>query len=269
MTQDLEKTLRLIKHLFAHAESAAQIGSSEEAATFAAKANELLLKHKLEMTDIELVTQDQDDPIERDYFDVAQAANLKKGGGRRRAAWIESLASALCNAHFCKLLVIPGTKRIVIIGRNSDRQIVQYLLTTLVREGERLAILYERQARTEAKRTGLPIPEQPKRGFQLGFTKGVRERLTEMRASVVKQGGQFALIRFDQAQQAVTKWFDQKYGRTRSAGHAPGSSTSNLSAVEAGRKAGRSQNLHGGLSGGSASSNGTLASGSRLIGGGK
>jgi hypothetical protein len=262
----MEKTLRLIKHLLAHADSAAQIGSSEEAATFAAKANELLLKHKLEMTDLELATEEEDDPIDGEYVDVAAKAGLKKGGGARRAAWIESMAMALCNANFCKLLVVPGTKIIRIIGRRSDRQIVQYLLTVLVREGERLAILYERKARVSAERAGLPIPQQPKRAFQLGFTAGVKEKLWEMKRSVVQQGGQFAVQRFAKAEFAVQKYYES-LGKKRSVG-GPSGSTSNQSGYLAGKQAGKAQNLNGGL-GSASSQGGTLAKGTHLLGGGK
>jgi len=267
VTADLQKTLSLIKKLMAKADSAAQIGSAEEAATFAAKANELLLKHKLEMTDLELATEDTDDPIEDGYVDVAKAAGLKKGGGARRAAWIEGLASRLCNAHFCKLLVVPGSKTIRIIGRKSDKQIVEYLLTTLVREGERLAILYERVSRVSAQRAGLPIPQQPKRGFLLGFTAGIGEKLREMRAAVMQQGGQHAVVRFQQASAAVQKYFDDTVGRTTKAG-APKASTANGAAFNAGKQAGRSQSLHGGL-GGASSSKSTLGKAGNLLGGGK
>jgi hypothetical protein len=269
VTADLQKTLGLIKKLMAKADSAAQIGSAEEAATFAAKANELLLKHKLEMTDLELASEDTDDPIEDGYINVAQAAGLKKGGGARRAAWIEGLASRLCNAHFCKLLVVPGSKTIRIIGRKSDKQIVEYLLTTLVREGERLAILYERVSRVSAQRAGLPIPQQPKRGFLLGFTAGIGEKLREMRVQVVNQGGQHAIVRFQQATAAVQKYFDDTLGKRVGKASAPNNSTRNGAAFHAGKQAGRSQSLHGGLGQGGSSKSGTIASGSFLLGGGK
>jgi hypothetical protein len=271
VTQDMEKTLRLIKHLLAHADSAAQIGSSEEAATFAAKANELLLKHKLEMTDLERVTEDQDDPIKEIYINVAVEAGLKKGGGqRRRAYWIENLAFALANGHFCRAVPVWRSKKIFIVGRTSDLAIVSYLLTTLAREAERLAQLYERKARVGAQRAGLPIPRTPKRDFLMGFGDGIREKIKSMRETIIKQAGGFALVRFQQADAAITAYYQQKVQPTLNRGSSgPSSHSNNLSARAAGKEAGKKQSLHGGLGAAKGGNGGTLAKGTNLLGGGK
>jgi hypothetical protein len=262
-----DKTIDLIKKLLAKAESAAQIGSTEEAASFAAKANELLLKHKLEMSDIQVAAQDTDDAVTREVYDPSDA--MRWVGKGRRVAWLEALTSGVARANFCKILIFTGSKQVTIIGRPSDVAITKYLLSVLVREAERLAVLYEREVRVAAERRGDPTPVQPKRGFLLGFTNAVLERLRAMRKQTETAGGKHALVRFQAADLAVQKYIEQTYKGLRSVGR-PDSNTANKSAWEAGRKAGQSVNLNSGIGGGATGKGqSTLGKGHNLLGGGK
>jgi len=61
MTQ--EKILEKLGKIKAHMESAKEIGNEEEAQAFAAMLQNLLLKHKLEMTDVQYAREMQDEPI--------------------------------------------------------------------------------------------------------------------------------------------------------------------------------------------------------------
>ena len=61
MTRD--KMIDRIQKLLAHADSAKKLGNEEEAQAFAAKVNELLLKHKLSMSSVEVAAQDADDAM--------------------------------------------------------------------------------------------------------------------------------------------------------------------------------------------------------------
>ena len=260
---DKEKVLDIIKKLTLKANDASV--TPEESAAFAAKANELLLKHKLELSDLDLAGQDKDDPVGKEYFDPS--STMRWVGKGRRVAWLESLVSGIARAHFCRILVISGSKTVAVVGRPSDVAIVKYLTHVLAREAERLAVLYERQVRVAAERAGLPTPSAPKRGFLLGFVNAVLERLRAMRRTVEQQGGKHALVRFQEAELAVTKWMDaQKFGKA--GGFGSSASTGNKHAFEAGRKAGQNVNLNTGLGGGSSAKQGTLSKGQNLLGGG-
>lgn len=264
MTDQTLKTIDLIRKLLAKSESAAQLGSAEEAAAFAAKASELLLRHKLDMTDLEVSTEEADEPVGRHSFDPSETMRWVSKG--RRVAWLQALVSGIARANFCRILVIPGSKTVVVIGRPSDAAIVKYLTHVLVREAERLAVLYERQVRVGAERAGLPRPVEPKKGFLLGFVDAVLKRLREMRASVEKAGGKHALVRFQAAELAVTKWMEQrKFSAVGGLNHGGG----NAHAWEAGRQAGSKVNLNPGLGGGPVSKQPTIAKGQNLLGGGK
>lgn len=263
MTEEQGTVLERVKKLLAHADSAKQLGSAEEAETFAAKASELLLRHKLSMTDIEMATELSADVLVDDYFDAVGAAGLKVSK-QARTKWLESLLGALCRSHFCEFAVVTGTKTYRIIGHESDRQLVTYLFSVLAKNAERLAILYERKVRVAAIKNGDAIPVQPKRAFLLGFAAGVGAKLREQRDQIERDGGKFALVRFAAAQQAVTAYFaKQKFSKVGS----PSAKIHDGAGFAAGKEAGKSQSLHGGLAGGAAKP-GTLAKGQQLLGGG-
>lgn len=265
MSPQQESVLVRVKKLMAHADSAKQMGSAAEAEAFAAKASEMLLEHKLTMTDLEMAAELSADVLVDDYFDVNVAAGIKKSGGR--ALWLESLIRGLCKTHFCEYAVVTGldSKIYRIIGHESDRAIVTYLFTVLAAAADRLAILYERQARTLAKKNGDAIPVAPKRAFLLGFASGVNAKLRDQRSAIERKGGQFALVRFAQASEAVTKYTEKlKFSKLK--GLSP--KIHDGDGFAAGKVAGAAQSLHGGLGGG-APRQGTLSKGQQLLGGGK
>ncbi len=260
------KVLDLIKKLLAKAESAEKIGSKEEAAAFAAKASELLLKHKLEMSDLEVLQMENEDLIDAEYFDITKVTELREAG-RKRTGWLEILAAALCRAHFCQMLIYSGSKSIKIIGRKSDRAIVSYLFSVLAKTGDDLGHRYYFASRARTKAMGLPPEHNAKRNFLLGYVHAIRERLRQMRRETEQRGGNHALVRFDKAEQAVTKFVaGLSVGK---AAPTPGARASSKAAFEAGRAAGKSVGLHGGLGGNAPSQGGTLNKGNNLLGGGK
>lgn len=259
-----ERTIDLIKKLLLKANDKAV--TAEESAAFASKANELLLKHKLSMTDLEFEQLDTDDAMAKEYFDPSDV--MRWVGKGRRSVWLENLVEGITRANFCRILVIPGSKKVAVLGRVSDIAIAKYLTHVLVREAERLSVLYERQERVGAERQGLPMPKEPKKAFLLGFTDAVLERLQTIREQVQQQGGKHAVVRFQQADHAVQAFFDKgKYDKAGGFGNS--ARTGNLSAWEAGRKAGKTVDIQSGLNGGAAGKQGTLHKGSNLLGGGK
>lgn len=264
MTTDLSKTLNLIRKLLLKADSARALGSIEEAAAFAAKANELLLRHKLEMSDVEVAEEIAADPVGDEYVNLAALGHLKNVYGNRRP-WLEQLATDVARAHFCRILVIPGSKTIHLIGRHTDRLIAKYLLETLISNGERLAARYERTSRNAAIATGDPFPLKPKASWLLGYVRAIGQRLVAMRHAVEQQGGQFALTRFAAAEQ-ITKqlWEANKTGEAGGFRDLRGDTR----AYDEGHRAGSRVTLNGGLGGG-VDDRGTLRSGQHLLGGGR
>ena len=130
---DREKILEKLQKIKAHAESAEKIGSQAEAEAFAAMFQQLLLKHKISATEVEVEQLERDEPVDKfqvDWQDIRVRST--------RIAWIERLAGIVARAYFCRILVHPRSSNITIVGRKSDAAIAEYMLVTLVREFSRL-----------------------------------------------------------------------------------------------------------------------------------
>jgi hypothetical protein len=200
-----EKVIDLVRKLFAKAESAKEIGSAEEAAAFASKANDLLLQHKLEMTELELEDEADTDPFGR----VDQSVRAWGGVQQKWSAW---LAVSLARAHFCEIVFDvervrwrrKRTGTISLFGRQSDRQIAAFLIETLHREAKRLA--------SAAVRGGAHRPS-----FLWGFTDAVQQRLEDRLQHVKQQGGQYAVVRLQDLNQQLEAYVADSYGPTRTA----------------------------------------------------
>ena len=129
----LNNCIDKLRKIKAHSESAEKIGSMEEAETFAAMFQQLLLKHKLEATDLEFEEEEKDEPI---IEHVVEWQEIQFG--HKRVGWVERLASIVAEAHFCRILVRSGSSRITLVGRQSDMEIAEFMLVTLVRIADKL-----------------------------------------------------------------------------------------------------------------------------------
>ena len=64
----MENVIDKLRKIMAHAASAREIGNLAEAEAFAAKAQELLLRHKLDMTEVEFAAESSRAGYERRVF---------------------------------------------------------------------------------------------------------------------------------------------------------------------------------------------------------
>jgi len=111
-----------LQKLIAMEQSARKIGNIAEAEAFAAKVAELLFRHNLSMSDIEIKEQEQNEPIDREYV----------AGNKGRSPWMEILAKAVATACFCKHMIIGKTSTQIFVGRTSDRQAAASLYKHLI-----------------------------------------------------------------------------------------------------------------------------------------
>lgn len=193
-----DKILDKLQKLKAHAESAAKIGSAEEAEAFAAMLQQLMMKHKISMTDLEVEEEAAADPVDQqiiNWDDVKVRSN--------RVAWIERLASIVARAYFCRILVHPGSSKITLVGRKSDIAVAEFMIVTLTRLAEKLAkkefgVVY-RQNRHAAH------------GFKDTFLKSfivrLGERFDEERNAAVRET--MAIVRVNAAEAAVADFMKQ------------------------------------------------------------
>lgn len=124
------KLVQKIQQLMAHAEGT---NNEHEAAAFAAKAQELMLRHNLTEGDL---TQGETPQAVRDELTLADTSG-----------WVDQLFSGVATAHGCTIVIgrrwRQGTvgkndRVITVFGRPTNVEIVKYLGTYLFREIRRL-----------------------------------------------------------------------------------------------------------------------------------
>jgi hypothetical protein len=256
---DRDKLLDRVRKLLAKAASAKELGNEAEAATFAAGAQKMMAKYKLDMTEVEFTRMEQEEPIENEYV---------KGTKRHREQWSELLASIVARAHYCRILVIPGSDTIVLVGRTTDRAVAAYVYTTLRDFAERQSDKDARAFRRGQRRQiGATIGNN--RNFRAAWLAGFVERIAQRyqaerdaMAREAKQAGT-SLVRLDNA---IVKVDEEIARRARAgqvgsaAGRARGRSSANDAGRAAGRAAGDAANIRGtGLGAGTTSKRNLLS----------
>lgn len=250
-----------IRKLLAHADSAKSLGSQAEAETFAAKAAEIALQHKLSLDAIEFEDEAAADPIDTERVNTAELMGRRSTEGR--CLWQQGLLNTLARAHSCRILVVSGRKFATLVGAGADREIVKYLYAVLAKQGARLARAHAKTVRPVTPqeprpafgyawgyRRPTPRRQSPETAFLLGYVEGIRLKLKAQRESTLSEAGQFAVVRVQTHEALVTaRTNDLSSGSTlRNNTHIRDSAS-----YHAGKAAGASANLNGGLAGGTVS----------------
>jgi hypothetical protein len=213
--QDFEKLIARIKKIHTQAESAKAIGSEAEAATFAASVQKMLMRYRIDMSDLEARQHAKDEPIEDELINWG-AHGFESG---RQKQWIEDLASVVARAHFCRILISKSGDAIWLVGRSTDRRVAEYVIVTLRRTAEELADregrAYRRQQRREVGAT-LGHAKNFAQGWYRGFIQRVAERYREERDASVKASANAgtALVRVQKIDEEVGEYVSAKYKKT-------------------------------------------------------
>jgi hypothetical protein len=206
---DRERILDKLKKMYAHSKSAEAIGSEAEAQAFAAKIQELLSQHKIELSEVEYQKLDETDPVVRRYVKWDSVGIPIK---RKRVDWHEFMARFVCSAYFCKVLVVTGSSHLIFAGRGTDIDAAEQVFLYLVRVAGRLADAAYVKYFYEAKAAG---NVEMARGFRAsylnGFTLRLAERYEEERERIRRQhaDGGTALVRLTDALKAVDSYLDK------------------------------------------------------------
>jgi hypothetical protein len=209
-----EKIIDKIAKLKAHAESAAKIGNEAEAEAFAEMMQRLLLKHKIEMSDLEFANMERVEPVDKHRVDYDKYNMHVKG---TRVEWIERLATIVARAHFCRILVHLGSSRISMVGRKSDFEVAEYMLITLQRAIEHMSDKAAYHYRLECQRNGAP---RMANGFRAAYIDHFVRRLADRyEAERQAQSGatSMALVRVNKSEGAVDDYMFQNFGGKRKA----------------------------------------------------
>ena len=233
-----------IQKLHAQAESAHSIGNIEEASAFAAKVQEMLLKHKLETAILE--TSETMEEVE-DVWSSAEDFGFRKGA--RYCTWFSALVHGIARANGCEVLGTTGSTNTRIIGAPSDRKIVQYLTSLMIQESNRLL----KKAQRDAKSMGFPFTRRDTNSWRVGFARGIGTRLHQQRKDFLDRNPH-ALIPLNRYKSDV----DAIRNRARTSSATKGNYSDSF---YAGRSAAANANIHSGI-GGSAVGRRGIGSGS-------
>jgi hypothetical protein len=121
-----EKIIDKLRKLLAHKESAEQIGSIQEAKTFAARISKLLSGYKLEMSDISN-NQEVEENIEKEFVDLE---SLGIPQTMRKDELLATLANIVAKANFCMVVSSHKSNRFYLIGKKTDKQIALYIFSS-------------------------------------------------------------------------------------------------------------------------------------------
>ena len=109
-------------------------GTPEECAVAAGLLQNLLTKHKLDISQLKV---DEEEEIGYSTFYV--------GGDRMTLSWRRLLANIVAEHTFCLSAYVKGTKTVDFIGKRADIEICQYLTDYLLSEVERLFREYRKK----------------------------------------------------------------------------------------------------------------------------
>lgn len=233
MDQVSEGVMRKLAKIKALKESAEAIGSEGEAMAAAAMLNELLMKHKLEISDIDYELEIKEEPV--DTFSVGGGVFYKDGKAyykeypevevrSKRLDWSERLAKIVVKAHGCTHLVEPGSSRLYFVGRKSNVAIAEYIYITMFRTIEKLSWKEYKTKRNKTKweqikhypkaqQSQVEVDYYELEGYRASWIAGFIARLAEMfreiderRAAEATTGT--ALMRIDKDKQAVALYME-------------------------------------------------------------
>jgi hypothetical protein len=118
-----------IKKLMRHAESAKKLGSLEEAETFSAKVEELMIEYNIELSQIDLDKDTSYNEHEFDKWQYSEKINYKDNQAGQR--WRLDLVAVLSKHNFCNYVFNSGTKTFKIYGQMENVDTVVWMYNFL------------------------------------------------------------------------------------------------------------------------------------------
>lgn len=223
MTDILER----VRKLHAAAEGAKAIGSLHEAEAFAVAVQKMLLKYKLDMSDVLIhgATTGSNgvdySKIEWDKYGIPKH--------RRRCGWVELLAHGVTEALHCTFLVHLGSNTITVVGRSPDRDLAAYLVGTLTAKAIELV-----SVASSAKGGGY------RNSWLLGFAYGITGRMEKEFQKTSQTDARYALMRVNDKAQLEEFLASTSFSKRR---RGPSIQPSRSDAARAGAEAARQVNL--------------------------
>lgn len=170
-----------------------------EAATAAARAQELMSKYELEEAQLGDISEDNTSRV------MAFADEDGLYGANRLALWLLRLAVNLAELNNAECFVqVKGKRRVIgLVGNPRNVSLIRYLFLFLKREIERLCSVHA-QGRSST---------QWRNSFKLGATDEVILRMREARDSIFRTASHTALARINAERLEARNWVEEKQTR--------------------------------------------------------
>ncbi len=107
-------------------------GNEGAADNYAAKIQELLIKYKLELSDIEIEEENETNPLKYETIKPETWGEQTRG---LRVEATEDLAKVIAENFFCRLLVFFDNNALIFVGREKDIEIAVYVFAFVMRSG--------------------------------------------------------------------------------------------------------------------------------------
>lgn len=226
------KLIEKLRKIQKQAESAKTIGNEEEAQVFAGMLQSLMLRHKIEMSDLDYAEEMKGEPIVEYkppveyiprlggyYKDLPELEVLKS-----RSEWREKLASTICSYYSCRILIATGTSQIWFVGHRSNAEMCAYLFLQMALCAEKISDKAAKKMRRDhrSKHGSGNTPAGYRAGFLDGFITGIRNKLEAERAKYyTKDDSQIStsLVRVNKEAQQVESYLEDRFSgkKTKSA----------------------------------------------------
>ncbi len=189
--------------------------STEEAASAAAKIQELCFAHNLELEEILKTSGEEKTPYVRYDYIMPSTNNVNVG-------WKRTLFGGIAKANFCQPVYIPRTVKMAVVGQKHNFDAIVYTFEYLTREIQRLAL--------ETARDQGFLSNKDRRKYIQGFCEGATStmyrRLTEsfkQQAAATTESRELVIVKDKDLDKAVSVHFPRLIkGRRRATGSSTG-----------------------------------------------
>jgi len=175
------------------AKTVARGATEEEASSAAAKAQELLSKHRLSMAEIASETDTQE-PLDSSVVEEYQ--------GHITIHWQRILINGIAKLNTCECIRMYRPSRIVIFGKESDREFVMYMYNML-----------KYQINDLARRNARGMGVKGANSYRHGMTVTVLNRLAEQETDIRRSASSHALMILGKDKELVRRAYLQSIGR--------------------------------------------------------
>lgn len=240
------KLLNKIKKLIRKSESAKEIGSIDEAEIFAAKVQNLLAKHNLDINNIDLSHEEKEERIKHDYD---KAYNESVGGNDKY-----NIMRVVAQFNFCHVYLVGNqrTNKMLIVGTEENIEVCRYIHSvvydTFLKESKRFYKRYKENEDYLAEGRSKPIGKDTfTRSFMVGCARGLKQKLQEEQEKFMDENPNGkALVKTNEV---ILKNYANdtfEWGKKKK-----GTKASNASAYRNGVKTGKNVNINKGVNSGS------------------